>query len=254
VKLLRRIGTSRLIGCSLLVLQLVAAGLACTVSSDPTKVGRNFSVQVVYKSKPLAGLQIELRNDPSGDRESHSLRTFATNDRGITKFTNVKPGPYFLGIKHAAFPQSIEIIVGDNRTKVETETITFEWPSANPISVQFVSGLINAALRTENPLNDLAHPTYGAVSEARLTLYRAVSGDLIESQTASASGAFAFQPLPAGLYLLKVEESSHRYRDVNGYIPIDVGPDAKDATLNVFLFPGICGDLGFENKAGSTTE
>jgi hypothetical protein len=68
------------------------------------------------------------------------------------------------------------------------------------------------------------------------------------------SGSFAFQPVPAGLYVLKVEESSHRYRDVNGYIPIDVDPDVKDASLNVYLFPAICGNLGFENKAGSATE
>jgi len=253
VKLLCRIGTSRLTGCSLFVLQLVAAGSACTVSSHPTKVGTNLSVQVVYKSKPLAGLQIELSSDPSGDRESHSLAMIATNDRGITKFTNMKPGPYFLGIKHVAFPQSIEIVVGDSRTKVETETITFEWPSVKPISVQFVSGLINAALRTGDPLNHQAHPTFGALDEAQLTLLSAVSDDLIETQTASATGAFGFYPLPAGLYLLKVqvgENSKHHYRDVDGYIPIEIDPHAKNASLNLSVFPGVCGDLGFENKAG----
>lgn len=257
MRFVRRTGMPRIIWCSCFVLGIAATASACSVSSEATKVGRNFLVHVVYKGKPLAGVQIELSSDPSGHQESRSLLTIATNDGGNAKFRSVKPGPYFVGIKHTAFPQSIEIVVDNRRTKVQTERITFEWPGVNPISVRFVSGLISAALRTGNPLNDQAYPTYGALSEAQLTLYRAPSGDLIETQTASVSGAFGFQPVPAGLYMLKVEvgeNSTRHYQNVKGYIPIDVDPDAKEPSLNVFLFPGICGDLGFDNKAGSVTE
>jgi hypothetical protein len=198
-------------------------------------------VHVAYNSKAIAGIRIELRTDPNGNEESRSLLTLATDDSGLSKFTNLKPGRYYVRIKHVAFPQSIEIVVDNRRSGGETEKITFEWPSMRPISVRFVSGLLNAALRTGNPLSDQAHPAFGALGEARLTLSSAISGDTIETQTASGSGAFGFRPVPAGLYLLKVEVAenlSHRYRDVNGYIPIAVDPDAKGSESECLSLSG----------------
>ena len=251
----RQTGALRLVWRSCFIFGLVATASACTYSSNPTKTGRSFSVLVVNEGKPLAGVRVELSTDPKGYEASRSLLTIATDDAGQSKFHDVKPGRYYVGISDAAFPQSTEIVVDGRRSKAQTEKITFEWPGVNPLAVRFISGLLNAALRTGEPLKDQAHPTFGALGGARLTLSRAVSGEVIETQTASESGSFGFQTVAAGLYMLKVEvQTSERYRDVRGYVPIEVDPDAKTLDLNLFLQPGVCGALAFENRKESAIQ
>jgi len=230
---------------------------ACSYSSNPAKIGRNFSILVLHGNTPVRGLQIELSTDPKADVESQPVSTVTTNEAGLSEFLNVKPGPYYISIKHVAFARSIEIVVDSRNTKARAEKLTFDWPGTEAISVRSVAGLLNAVVRTENPLNDHAHPTFGPFSGAKLTLAHAISGEIIESQTASESGAFGFQWVPAGLYMLHVElagDASSRYRIEDGYIPIEIDPSANILTINLFLYPGICGSLGYENKQETATQ
>ena len=241
----------------LFLIGVTLRGSACSYSSNPTKIGRNFSVQVLSQGSPIAGLQIELITNPSGEQEIRSLLTKTTDESGFSEFINVKPGPYFVGIKHAAFPQSVEIVVDPRHAENLPEKITFEWPQEKRLSTRSISGLLNAAIRTENPLNDQARPTFGALGGAKLTLSRAVSGEVVEAQMATESGGFGFQMAPAGLYTLRVEmpKDSSRYRgSQDGYIPIEIDPAAKISTLNLFLYPGICGSLGYDNRQEAPTE
>jgi hypothetical protein len=243
--------------CSFFIGWVCPHASACSYSSRPTKVGRRFSVQVVYQGKPIEGLQIELSTDPKGNEESRSLLTLITNARGMSEFAGIKPGSYYIAVKHDAFPYSEEIVVDSRGSKSPAEKITFEWPGTKPISIRSVAGLLNAQIRTESPLNDQAHPVFGPLGGAKLTLLRAVSGEIVESQTASESGAFQFQWVAAGLYLLHVEiaeNASRRYRTDNGYVPIDVDPSGRESSLNLFLYPGVCGSLGYENRLETTTE
>jgi len=229
---------------------------ACSYSSNPAKIGRNFSILVLHENKPVRGLQIELSTDPRADVESHPVSTVPTNEAGLSEFTNVKPGPYYISIKHTAFAQSIEIVVESRRTKTRAEKITLDWPGQTPLSARSVSGLLNAPIRTGNPLNDQAHPTFGPFGGAKLTLMHAVSGEIIESQTASESGAFGFRWLPAGLYILQVEmeeNAASHYLAEDGYVPIEVDLSANASTINLYLYPGICGSLGYENRLETAT-
>jgi hypothetical protein len=240
-----------LVWCSFFAAIACQPSSACSYSSNPTKIGRNFSVLVLHENRPVRALQIELNTDPKADVESHPVSTFTTNEAGLSEFTNVKPGPYYISIKHVAFAQSIEIVADSRRTKTRVEKITFDWPGTEAISARSVSGLLNAVIRTENPLNDQAHPTFGPLAGAELTLSHAVSGEIIESQMSSESGAFGFQWVPAGLYMLQVEfagDETRRFRAEDGYVPIEIDTSANASTINLFLYPGICGSLGFENR------
>ena len=85
-----------LVGCSF----FVAGG----------SLGRNFSDQVVHQGKPFAGLEIELSTDPKANEGIHAVSTIPTNQGGLSEFTNVQPGPYYISLKHSAFSQSVEIL------------------------------------------------------------------------------------------------------------------------------------------------
>jgi hypothetical protein len=246
-----------LVWCSFFAAIACEPSFACSYSSNPTKVGRNFSILVLHEHKPVPGLQIELSTDPKADVESHPVSTVTTNEAGLSEFLNVKPGPYYISIKHIAFALSIEIVVDGRDTKPRAEKITFEWPGTKAISTRSVSGLLNAAIRTGNPLNDLAYPTFGPLGGAKLTLMHAVSGETIESQTASESGAFGFQWVPVGLYLLQVEmaeNASGHYRAEDGYVPIEIDSSANASAIDLYLYPGICGSLGYENRQRTATQ
>ena len=226
-------------------------GSASSYSSNPTKIGRSFSVVVLHDSKPVRGLQIELRTNPKADVESSPVSTVTTNDAEVSEFRNIKPGPYYISIKHVAFAQSIEIVVDSRHANACAEKVTFDWPGAKALSARSVSGLLNAVISTGNPLNDLAHPTFGPLGEAKLKLVHAVSGEIIESQTASESGAFEFKWVLPGLYMLQVEmpESARsHYHAEEGYVPIEIDSSANASTINLYLSPGICGSLGYENR------
>ena len=249
----------RLRGASPLVLALTSLlvahsdSVACSYSANRIEVGASFSLRVMNGSNPVVGLRIELSTDPKEpDKDSESILILKTNENGVTTFTDVKPGTYFVGIKNRAFPYSKEILVRDDTSKKTSERIEFDWPGVEVLSVQSAAGLLNGQLRIDNPINDQIHPVYGAIPNAKLTLSEAASGAVIETRTASESGAFEFHPLPDGLYLLFVELSYsdlQHYRSAGqGYIPIEIDRRGKANSLNLFLSPGICGSLGYENR------
>jgi hypothetical protein len=187
--------------CSFFVTGISLRASACSYSSNSTKIGRNFSVQVLYRSQPLAGRQIELSTDPKGNENRRPILTTNTNKNGLSEFSNVKPGPYHISIREAAFPQSTEIVVDGRRPNSRKEKLTFEWPGFAPLSVRSVSGLLNRPVRTRNPLSEQAHPTFAALGGVKLTRLRAVT----------------------------------------------------NSTFNLFLYPGVGGALGYENRQESAT-
>jgi hypothetical protein len=231
----------------------VSTSTACSTSSVITKIGRNFSAGAVNQGRPVVGLQIELSTDPEkADEESRSVLILTTGLNGLVAFELVKPGRYYVAIKHFAYSYSAEILLQSRVSKSSSHKVVFEWPGVKPLSVQFVSGPLNTTVKTGNLMDDTIHPVYGPLAGAKLTLLQAVSQEAVESQVASESGAFNFHPAPSGLYFLHVEslESRAGSYSADGYVPIEVNPSIGASTLNLFLFPGICGSLGYENRQG----
>jgi len=230
---------------------------ACTYSSNPTKVGRTFLVEVLDRGRPVGGLQIELSTNPgTGNTTSHKVSIVTTDTNGLARFAAIRPRLYYLGIKHAAFPSSIEINVLRVAPK-ETGKIIFDWPGVKPVSVQYLSGSLKGYARTERGFGqDLLHPLYRPVVDAKLTLSKAISNEVVESLTTRDSGTFTFGPLPVGLYLLRVESANDGdirwVYPANGYIPIEIDTTAKLTGVNLFLDQAICGELGYENREEKT--
>jgi hypothetical protein len=243
------------IACGCILLFASELANACTTSSMPKEVSPSFSVQVFNAGEAVAGLKIELSTEPKGDEESRTVSILVSDSKGQATFRTVKPGLYFVGIDHPAFSSFQEIQVKTHLSKDATKEISFEWPGVEPLRVQSLSGFLDGPVSSGQPLEDLVHPRFGPMGDVKLTVSSAISEEIIESQISSASGAFGFRPLAAGLYFLDIEpQSSQGTRYPMGYVPIEIDPSAKASTLNLQVFRGICGSLGYENNSGTDSE
>lgn len=233
---------------------------ACSYSSNPKDMNRDFVVRVVNQEHLVSGLQIELSTDPPGDEESRTVAIMSTDSNGTARFVNVQPGLYFVGIKHPAAPLSEEIRVLSHPAKSTLPEIEFEWPGAGrtPLRVASVSGLLYGHARTDRGFSpDFSQPIFRPVPNAKLTLSKAVSNETVASEITHSSGEFFLGGVPAGDYFLHVE-TEHRsgmgwLYPSDGYVPIRVDPSATAPGLNLFLDQAICGALGYENRQGTDT-
>ncbi len=200
------------------------------------------------------GLHVELSTEPRyGDKESHTISIVATDADGVARFAVIRPGSYFVGIKHPAFAYSEELQVMRHPPKGTTEKITFEWPGWKPLTTHSVSGSLNGHIRTERGLGpDLSQPIYSTVQGAKLTLSKAVTNEVVDAQTTQESGMFTFAPVPAGFYFLRIEtpvsNTVRWHYPTDGYVPIVVDTSAKFPSLNLFLDDAVCGELAWEQR------
>ena len=238
--------------CILLLFLAGELANACSYSSMPKEVSPNFSVQILNEGEAIAGLKIELSTESKGDQVSRTVLILVSDSRGQATFRAVKPGLYFVGIKHSAFSSSEEILVKTHPANNATKKITLEWPGVEPLKVRSLSGFLDGPVSSGQPLEDQVHPRYGPLGDVRLTLSSAISEELIDSQVSSASGAFDFRPLPAGLYFVEVQPHNNQGTLYSmGFVPIEIDPSAKASILNLQVFHAICGSLGYVNRDGT---
>jgi hypothetical protein len=228
---------------------------ACSMSPMPTEVSPSFSVQISDDGRAIAGLKIELSTEARGDQEGQTVSILVSDSRGQATFKAIKPGVYFIAIKHPAFSPSEEILVKTHPCKSAAKTITLEWPGVDPLKIQSLSGFLDGPISSGDPLEDMLHPRSGPLGDVKLTLSSAISEELIESQLSSPSGAFGFRPLTAGLYYLEIEPKNHQgNRYSMGFVPIEIDASAKAPMLNLQVFHAICGSLGYANNDGTDSE
>ena len=230
---------------------------ACTYSSFPQELGRDFVVEVTDRGRPVAGLQIELSTNPSGDRDSRTVKVVATDANGLAAFGGVKPGGYFVGTKQPAFRQNVEIKVVKKPKPGNSPKVYFDWPGRQALSARTVSGVLNGDVSTGNLAADFKPPLpHRPVVGAKLTLANLVSGEVVSSTMTTQGGRFDFGGVSAGHYWLRVEkptQSEVRWRYPEGYLLVEVDSASQVASLDILLGSAICGELGYQNIALATS-
>ena len=229
---------------------------ACSTSRiGKEEVSDHFVVRVLNHGKPVAGLHIELRVIPRHPSNSRGRLVLSgvTDENGFAAFVAVRAGFYSVDIKHNDFPSSTNILVRSHSGRSTHETVAVEWPNIEILHVQSIAGLLNGQVRTGNPLSDQMHPVVVPLRGAKLTLLQAVSEDIVDSQTASDSGAFSFGSAASGFYLLHVEapENPETHQiGYDGHIPIEIDSSANTPSLNLSIFPPMCNTLIYRNAEG----
>ena len=215
-------------------------------------------VKVLTGGKAVANLKVELRklpNPPSS--RGQVVLSRVTDETGSAEFVAVKSGAYTVDIKHTAFPSSTNILVRGRSRQGTHETISLVWPNVYILQVQSLSGLLNGQIMTGNPLSDQLHPVVAPLGEAKLTLLKGASEDIVDSQTTSESGAFSFGSATSGLYLLHIEaaeNSEDRKIGYDGYVPIEIDSSAEALSLNLSIYPPMCATLRYRNEQGVTAQ
>jgi hypothetical protein len=218
------------------------------------EVSDHFVVKVVSEGRPVAGLYVELRA-PSKDPSSQGrlTATRATDENGSAEFATVNAGFYSVDVKHDVFPSSTRILVASHSRKNTDNVITVEWPNLGILHVRSAAGLLNGQVKTGNPVADQTHAVMAPLGEAKLTLVKAASEEMVGSQSASSSGAFSFAGVSEGLYLLHIEsphnEQTHQI-GYEGHVPLAIDFSAKAISLNLSIYPPMCGSLGYRNEEG----
>ncbi len=239
-----------LFGVVIFALLSLKSALACSDSPFPSKVGRHFSVQVLDRDKPVEGLQIRLSTVPKRNEDSRTILVVKTDPKGTAEFKGLSPKLYYLGIKHPAFGTSI-IVEVMRHPPHGSNIVAFQWPGWNPLSTQTVAGSLTGRARTNRPaiIDMTSTPVYSSVPGAKLTLSKAVSGELVGSQITQEAGKFEFKDIPAGFYMLRVEtpvfNPVHWIYPSDGYVPVEVDPSSRFSTVNLQLDNAICGELAW---------
>ena len=224
------------LGLAVVASLATASAHACTYSSAPNLVRSRFAVEVVWREQPVKGLTVYVSTDPNGDAESVVVSRQLTGDDGRAPFRGIKPGKYFVGVKHPAMEISIGAEVVWARFKGNVNpTLRLDWPTY-AVTAQRVVGWIQAPRNTGSRVMDLANPQFQLLGGATLRLSEAVSDRTIATTKTDDNGNFAFEEVPPGLYMLHVDKMADaQFAKWVGHIPVEVSLESPSGALNLRL-------------------
>jgi hypothetical protein len=203
-----------------------------------TEVARDLAVAVRFEGKPLAGASVELfTNDLDFERLSKS-----TGADGTARFSSLKPGKYFLSVRH------LEIFATNDN---HVEVLPYGTPNAKsqlvsrwgekPFEVRQIAGRVLTADPRANLLKQILSSLGGEfpVARAQLELLHPTNGKSYKTKSV-ASGGFTIRGVPDGTYVLRLEAGIGP-----GTFLVRVRPTAKNNSLRPVYRLGMCAS-GFE--------
>lgn len=218
---------------------------ACSILYSNVQVGTRFRVRVTDRGRPVKALRVVLSSSES-TKTKHVVTIYSVTDAdGFAGFSDVAPGQFFLSAEHdlSTFPDGTGIEVKPNGP--ENVTVRLKWPSATPVSVRSVSGIMRG-------------PDYypsQVQGQLSISLLESDSAGVISTTVADSKGRFAFtDETPPGMYFIRVNPSGIRGwsgEQIEGMIAIEVDPNAKQDMPDLDLGWSSCG-LGYAQREQGT--
>lgn len=226
---------------------------ACTMGPACTNRGielqRDFTIHVLHAGMPLPGVNIKI----TGTSQDGVPQLFfdQTARNGGAHFARFPPGDYLISAEFLAVDARDECFhVNSHPTSRAKKTRDYEWGDFAPGFRHAAGRLVDLRVGSGGAfLEKLRHATRVPVIGATLELRDAVTGTIFKTTT-SETGSFAFEDVPDGTYVLRVEaaEKSERYIDVEGIL-LAFGRTAK---LNTVLL--VHRDVGGGSCGGTNIE
>jgi hypothetical protein len=180
-----------------------SAAAACSISSSTyfEEVARSFTVAVRFEAKPLAAANVTLLAFDTVKPVSSAM----TASEGTVRFTDIRPGKYYLDIGYlgisAAFAQ-IEI-----RARVSAQaksTLDYRWGDA-PTAVRQIAGkIVDMRPQGATPLEKIVNPRVEVpIRSAQIQVQHPVIGSAFTGESDD-KGEFALVGVPDGIYVMHV--------------------------------------------------
>jgi len=163
-----------------------------------------FSVKVRHADKPLLGAIVEI----TGPQDTGYAKTFSvmTDKDGIARITNLVPGDYWINAGYLDIGAAYHCFHVDERpSRKAKRNLAYDWGELAPSTRRIAGELLDSQPgRGGTPIWNLLHRVDVPIAAAKLTLQNAATR-AVYHMTSDANGAFAFDGIPNGTYVLHID-------------------------------------------------
>lgn len=218
----------------LLLLVAIPAG-ACSMAGCQNRdieMRSDFAVKIRHADKPLSGTTVEITG-PQGTSGARKF-TVTTDKDGIARITNLAPGDYWLNAEYLDIGAAYDCFhVNERPSRKAKRNLAYDWGDLAPGTRRIAGKLLDSQPGNGGtPIWNLLHRVDVPIVAARLTLQNA-STRAVYHTISDASGAFAFDGIPNGTYVLHIDagkvEPDHDYEASDPLISL--GSTAKRDSL-----------------------
>jgi len=176
--------------------------VACT--NRGIEMRSDFAVKIRHADKPLPGVAVEITG-PQGTSGAKKF-TVRTGTDGIARISNLAPGDYWLDAEYLDIGAAYHCFhVKEKSSRKAKCNLAYDWGD-----IAFGTRRIAGKLVDSQPgkggtlIWNLTHRVDVPISTARLALQDATTGAVYHT-TSDANGAFAFDGIPSGTYVLHID-------------------------------------------------
>ncbi len=219
---------------------------------------RDFAVEIRHADKPLAGAAIEITG-PQGTSDAKKY-TVRTGKDGIARVSNLAPGDYWLNARYLDIGAAYHCFhVNEKPSKKAKRSLTYDWGDLAPGIRRIAGKLVDSQPgKGGTPIWNLLHRVDVPIADAKLTLQNATT-EAVYHTTSDANGAFAFDGIPTGTYVLHIDAGKvdpDREYEASDHL-IALGSSARRDSLLLKrreASGGSCGGTSLELQDGSEQE
>ena len=218
----------------------------------------DFAVKIRHADKPLPGAAIKITGPQSTSDAKKLIVT--TGEDGIARMSNLAPGDYWLDAEYLDIGAAYHCFyVSEKPSRKAKRSLTYDWGDLAPGTSRIAGKLVDSQPgKGGTPLWNLLHRVDVPIVGAKLTLENATTRDVYRT-TSDTNGAFAFDGIPNGTYVLHIEagkvEPDREYEASDHLIAL-----SSSARRNSLLLKrreasgGSCGGTGLEVQDSTEQE
>jgi hypothetical protein len=222
----------------------ISAG-ACSMASclnHGDELRPEFDIFVTHDDKPLAGVTVEITQ--SMEEDTNTRFRSETGTDGRVRVNGLAPGDYWLHVHLLNISATYRCFhVADKVSRKAKRKLEFAWGDLAPAVAAVAGTIIDLRRGTGGtPIWNLTHPVKVPVAGAGLILRNAIQ-DASYNTSSTATGAFTFQDIPPGTYVLHIQVVNGREEEATDLL-LKVNRTARPAALLITRNAGGGGSCG----------
>jgi Carboxypeptidase regulatory-like domain/Prealbumin-like fold domain len=164
----------------------------------------DFTVKIRHADKPLLGATVEI----SGPQGASSWKKFTvtTDEDGIARVSNLVPGDYWLDAEYLEIGAAYHCFhVKERPSQNAKRKLTYEWGDFAPGTRHIAGRLLDSQPgKGGTPIWNILHRVDVPIVAANLTLANVTTKAVYHAKS-NAEGAFSFDGVPSGTYVLHID-------------------------------------------------